>query len=84
VEIPAAFISHGKNGLSATSSTGVARPVAASATNGDEEINALNPTQLFYRQHSEGNATGGEYDDVVAWISLNQLFARMVSAGRLP
>jgi len=80
VEIPAALISHGKNGLSATSASGVARPSAS----GDEQINALNVKQFFYRQHSEGTATGGEYDDVVAWISLNQLYARMVSAGRLP
>jgi len=83
-EIPAVFISHGKNGLSATSSSGVARTLAISATNRDEEINALNPTQMFYRSYSEGTGIGGEYDDVVAWISLNQLFARMVSAGRLP
>ncbi len=84
VEIPAAFLSHGRNGLSATSSTGVARTLATSAANGDEEFNAINPEQFFYRQHSEGTAAGGDYDDVVAWISLNQLFARMVSAGRLP
>lgn len=29
-------------------------------------------------------ATGGEFDDIVTWASLNTLFARMVQAGKLP
>jgi hypothetical protein len=36
------------------------------------------------RTPSVSTATGGEFDDIVTWGSLNTLFARMVQAGKLP
>ena len=41
---------------------------------------------LFFVSHppSPSGATGGEFDDIVSWPSLNTLFARMVQAGKLP
>ena len=84
IEIPAVILSHGKNGYGATSSGGVARAVPGSWS-GDENDNSSNTTVFYFRTRSEvTTATGGEFDDIVSWISLNQLFARMVSAGRLP
>ncbi|UCH50211.1 MAG: prepilin-type N-terminal cleavage/methylation domain-containing protein [Betaproteobacteria bacterium] len=84
VEIPAVILSHGENGFGATSSAGVARTVPGGWT-GDESDNASNTTLFYFRTRSEvATVTGGEFDDVVTWVSLNQLFARMVSAGRLP
>jgi type II secretory pathway pseudopilin PulG len=84
IEIPAVILSHGKNGFGATSSTGVARP-APPSWSGDEADNATNTTLFYFRSRTEvTTATGGEFDDVVSWVSLNQLFARMVSAGSLP
>ena len=84
IEIPAVILSHGKNGYGATSTSGTARAVPGSWT-GDEKDNASNTTVFYSRTRSEvTTAAGGEFDDVVSWISLNQLFARMVSAGRLP
>lgn len=84
IEIPAVILSHGKNGYGATSTSGAARAVPGSWT-GDEKDNASNTTVFYFRTRSEvTSATGGEFDDIVSWISLNQLFARMVSAGRLP
>ena len=84
IEIPAVILSHGKNGYGATSTSGVARAVPGSWT-GDESDNTSNTTVFYFRTRSEvTTATGGEFDDIVSWISLNQLFARMVSAGRLP
>lgn len=83
-EIPAIVLSHGKNGFGATSSTGTARFTPGSWT-GDEQVNATDFDEAYVRVRTENTAApGGEYDDIVAWVSLNQLFARMVSAGRLP
>lgn len=84
VEIPAVILSHGENGFGATSLAGVARTVPG-GWSGDESDNASNTTLFYFRTRTEvTTVTGGEFDDVVTWISLNQLFARMVSAGRLP
>ena len=84
LEIPAVILSHGKNGFGATSLDGIARPVPGGWA-GDEADNAANATDFYFRKRSEvTSATGGEFDDLVSWVSLNQLFARMVSAGRLP
>ncbi len=84
LEIPAVILSHGENGFGATSLAGVAR-ASPGGWSGDEADNASNTTLFYFRTRTEvTTATGGEFDDVVSWISLNQLFARMVSAGRLP
>ncbi|NIO41882.1 MAG: prepilin-type N-terminal cleavage/methylation domain-containing protein [Burkholderiales bacterium] len=84
LEIPAVILSHGENGFGATSTTGVARAIPGSWS-GDEQINASNSTLFYFRTRTEvTTVSGGQFDDVVSWISLNQLFARMVSAGRLP
>jgi len=83
-EIPAFVLSHGKNGFGATSSIGTTRYTPGAWT-GDEQVNATDVDEVYVRVRTENTAaTGGEYDDVVGWVSLNQLFARMVSAGRLP
>jgi len=83
-EIPAVVMSHGKNGFGATASSGVVLPVPGGWA-GDEKDNASNTTLFYFRKRADVTAaTGGEFDDVVAWISLNKLYARMVSAGRLP
>jgi prepilin-type N-terminal cleavage/methylation domain-containing protein len=85
-EIPAIVLSHGKNGFGATSSTGTAQFTPGGWDNTyNEQVNAKDFDEFYVRVRTENTAApGGEYDDVVAWISLNQLFARMVSAGRLP
>lgn len=84
IEIPAIVLSHGKNGFGATTSTGAAR-FSPGGWAGDEEDNATEFDEAYVREKTENaGATGGVYDDIVVWVSLNQLFARMVSAGRLP
>ncbi|UCD68213.1 MAG: prepilin-type cleavage/methylation domain-containing protein [Betaproteobacteria bacterium] len=83
-EIPAVILSHGKNGFGATSSDGLPRFEPAGWT-GDERDNRYNATQYYYRTRTEvTTASGGAFDDVITWLSLNQLVARMVGAGRLP
>jgi type II secretory pathway pseudopilin PulG len=83
-EIPASVLSHGKNGFGATSSSGTAQ-FTPGGWAGDEQVNATGFDEVYVRENSENTAaTGGVYDDIVVWLSPNQLFARMVSAGRLP
>lgn len=83
--VPAVVLSHGKNGYGAFNDQGDAlAPPPASHL--DESINATNATTFVSRVTQEAGAagTGGEFDDIVVWLSPNILFNRMVAAGRLP
>ncbi|MDZ7656964.1 MAG: prepilin-type cleavage/methylation domain-containing protein [Sulfurimicrobium sp.] len=90
--VPAAIISHGKNGYGATSSAGLSQaPVPAS--NADETTNAGMGTSKIIRPPTSSKADCSdtaegkpfcEFDDLVTWLSPNILFNRMVAAGRLP
>jgi len=85
IDIPVVILSHGKNGYGATLANGtvVADP---SATNADEKTNyAAAGTSFVSKDQSAPSTTGGgEFDDLVVWISPNILFNRMVAAGKLP
>lgn len=53
-------------------------------TSADEAAN-LNDDQVFVsRVRSDPGSTGGEFDDIVTWLSENVLYNRMVAAGQLP
>ena len=53
-------------------------------TSADEAAN-LNGDQVFVsRVRSDPGSAGGEFDDIVTWLSENVLYNRMVSAGQLP
>ncbi len=83
-DVPALLMSHGKNGFGASSEQGV-RVAVSPAGNGDERINAGAGTAFVSRaQGEDGAAPGGEFDDIVVWLSPNILFNRMVAAQRLP
>lgn len=84
-DIPAIIMSHGKNGLGATTKDGTLIP-DISLTNDDEGTNNLALGRVFIsRSYTENSAAGGgEFDDVVVWISPNIYISRMVAAGRLP
>jgi prepilin-type N-terminal cleavage/methylation domain-containing protein len=82
-DVPAVVLSHGRNGLGAVSETGV--PVAGTgASNQDERTNAIGGIAFVTRPPSDARAPGGEFDDLVAWLSPNVLYSRMVAAGTLP
>ncbi len=50
----------------------------------DEAAN-LNGDQVFVsRVRSDPGSAGGEFDDIVTWLSENVLYNRMVAAGQLP
>ena len=80
--IPAVVLSHGKNGYGATDDLGAVTSVPA--PNVDETTNATNATTFVDQVPKDTGSAGGEYDDIVTWISPNILFSNMVAAGRLP
>lgn len=73
--IPAVIVSHGKNGSGAYNTTGTQLAVSADA---DEAENSNNDANFVSKTPT------ATYDDLVAWVSPNILFNRMVAAGRLP
>ena len=83
--IVAVLLSHGPNGFGGTDENNIAR-AAIPAANLDELENADND-QFFYTRPETAVGTtiaGGEFDDVVIWISEFELKAKMVEAGKLP
>jgi len=72
--LPAIFLSHGKNGFGAYTSQGIKLPNGSSdeVENSDDNYNFVshNPTSSF--------------DDIVAWTVPGILFNRMIAAGKLP
>lgn len=84
-DIPALIVSHGKNGAGGISEAGI-RSADVTTTNVDERTNAAQAGIAFVTRTPSESATapGGEYDDLVLWVSPNILFNRMVSAGALP
>jgi prepilin-type N-terminal cleavage/methylation domain-containing protein len=82
----AVIFSKGKNGLGATGVDGVARDAIPGTGHDDENENDGSDEVFVSRPPtSEDAATaGGEFDDIVIWISEFELKAKMVEAGKLP
>ena len=82
---PAVIFSHGKKNWG-TSDSGTAIPDGSNPdTNVDEDQNNTGPTNYISRTPTDNTAAaGGEFDDIVVWLSPNILFNRMIAAGRLP
>jgi prepilin-type N-terminal cleavage/methylation domain-containing protein len=85
--IPAVVLSLGKNGYGGMSADFIAQS-AVPASNLDEKQNISNSSASYFSRTPSpaGTATslGGEFDDIVVWISPNILYNRMVAAGKLP
>lgn len=82
--IPAIVISHGKNAAGAFNNDG-SQIADTALTNIDEDTNATSSTTFILREESNNTGvTGGEFDDLVSWISPNILLNRMIVAGKLP
>ncbi len=80
------ILSHGKNGYGAiNANTNAQNPCPPTNCDNDEVSNydGLDATFLS-RTTSSAGSTLGEFDDIVAWLSKNILFNRMVAAGKLP
>lgn len=79
--IPAVILSHGKNGYGAQNAAGGANQ----APTGASELENTNTNATFISNTPVGTGgTGGEFDDIVTWLSPNVLFNRMLAAGKLP
>ncbi len=73
-DMPAVFLSHGKNGSGAYLSSGSQLAVGVD----DEAENSDNDNTFV------SHTTTTSFDDLVAWIAPSVLFNRMVAAGKLP
>lgn len=86
--VPAVIISHGKNGYGSVNVDNVAQALPSNwpASNTDENTNATGTTTFVSRVAQAANAagTGGEFDDIVVWVSRYTLLNRMVAAGMRP
>lgn len=79
----AVLLSHGKNNYG-TAVSG-AEQSNAGAGNGDETVNAGATLHYISRVASDRpDQPGGEFDDIVAWLHLQPLYARMRAARTLP
>lgn len=83
-DIPAVILSHGKNGYGATSDAG--RLLANNSRSNEDEQNNTGADISFMARNASANRAlpGGEFDDMVVWVSPNILFNRMVAAQVLP
>lgn len=81
----AVILSHGKNGFGAVSDQGVTL-IDTSGSNPDEKTNQELAGVNFVARGISDNpaAPGGEFDDLVVWVSPNILYSRMVAAQKLP
>ena len=83
--VVAIILSQGKNGYGGISENNVARD-AVPVDNLDELNNTDDNATYYTRPETTSDATiaGGEFDDIVIWISEFELKAKMVEAGALP
>ena len=83
--IVAVLLSHGPNGFGGADENNVARATIPVA-NIDELENTDN-NQFYYTRPETAIGTtiaGGEFDDILVWISEFELKAKMVESGKLP
>lgn len=84
-DIPAVIISFGRNGYGATSDQNT-QVLDAGVGNVDEKTNLGGEGVAFVTRpvSTDARAPGGQFDDMVLWISPNILYSRMVAAQKLP
>lgn len=77
--VVAVIVSPGKDYALAPSAA-----AAAAAGNADEAANLDNNPVFISHTPSPSGATGGEYDDMVLWVSVGTFYGRLANAGVLP
>lgn len=86
-DIPVVVLSTGKNGHWSWTPDLAAQNADSAGANDDEDTNASSTSDgktFISRTPTGPDATTGEFDDLVTWVSPNVLFNRMVAAGKLP
>ncbi len=81
LNVPAVILSHGKNGMGAINSAGLANPMPNGA---NESANADITVTFVSHTTSPAGTAGGYFDDQIIWLSQYTLFNRLVQGGRLP
>jgi len=83
--VPAVIMSFGKIAGGATNNDGTT-VADVSVTNVDEDSNKLTIGKTYISRDISENSgvSGGEFDDIVIWLSPNVYLNRMVSVGQLP
>lgn len=82
--VPMIIFTHGKNGILGFGDDGT-QILNNSTTNIDEVANATSSNVFISRDFTnQASIAGGEYDDVVVWLSPSQYVNRLVLAGQLP
>ncbi len=87
--LPAVILSYGINGRGAITNAGVQippapPPVPPIVINSDEYENTNANNIFVMHSPASANASGGEFDDQVGWLSATVLNSRMIAAQRLP
>ena len=77
--VVALVFSPGKNYALAPSST-----AALAVGHNDEAANLDNNSVFISHTPAPDGATGGEYDDMMVWVSVGQFYGRLATAGVLP
>lgn len=82
--VPAVLFSHGLR-FYGTTDNGFAVADSLDTTNTDEDTNNTASTLFVMRPASRNSVSpGGEFDDIVIWISTSTLASRIANAGKLP
>lgn len=79
--VPAVLISHGPNGWGARS---IHNKILKDPTSDDEKENINASLNFVSRSPSRAGDAAGEFDDLVKWISADQLRGRICPAGGCP
>jgi hypothetical protein len=79
---PAVVLSHGRNGFGAINS--MLRAPNPAPTGTDELANSDGNAAFVSRTPGAAGAAGGEYDDLVSWLSTSVLLNKMITAQKLP
>lgn len=80
-KVPVVVLSHGPNGWGALNISG--KTLAPPGSN-DEKENANTDTEFVSRTPSRASDAAGEFDDLVRWISADQLRGRICPSGGCP
>lgn len=81
---PAVIVSHGPQGIQVWTDSGFNCPGAADGFSDDENENCDGDQTFVAAEFRPPDASDGRFDDLVIWIPLPVLKARMVDAGLLP
>ena len=83
--VVAVIMSHGKNSYGGVNEDGAVKSAVPGA-NIDETENIDDDNDYYSRSETDStaNINGGEFDDIIIWISEYELKAKMVEAGALP